>query len=204
MIARQFLTYTRSMAPAPSRLGIFSIEAWPAAGGGLLTGIAEPALAGTAPLRAPVKTVFLRLDAGGAVVCLIPYVGLEPEARSCAAALIAHELSVSETSLTIAGGGSDRGVVVADLHPTVERSLQALAAATRSLLVAAAAENWGLSARDCEAVDGEVHGPGRSVRYRDIAPEAALAAIPVRVTLRCGRGVRIAQARYQGIGDTSV
>lgn len=50
----------------PNPLGSASTETWPAAGGGLLVGIAAPELAGPVPLRMPLKTVLLRVAATAA------------------------------------------------------------------------------------------------------------------------------------------
>ena len=55
---QQLLAFNRT-DPQPdsyrSGLGVESIEAWAAAGGGLLVGIAEPAFGGDAPLRQAVS-----------------------------------------------------------------------------------------------------------------------------------------------------
>jgi isoquinoline 1-oxidoreductase subunit beta len=188
--ARRFRSPRSLAAPCSARMGIASIEAWPAAGGGLLVGLAEPMLAGDAPLRAPVKTMFLRLDGSGEIRCILPYVTVDTEISACIRALIAEELSVTEASVTVNDAVSI--FRIPDLHPSVERSLQALAAATRALLITAAAENWDLPAPACEANGGEVRSAGRSIGYREIAADAALAAVPRALRLRCGRPVFIA------------
>src|ERR1700754_266797 len=90
---------------SPARMApvrIAPVETWPAAGGGLLAGIAEPSLAGTAPHRATLKTVFLRVETSGRIELMLPYVRLDPEARRCARALVAQELAVPEGTIMLA------------------------------------------------------------------------------------------------------
>jgi len=189
-LALRFTAYSSTATPIPAKMGIASIEAWPAVGGGLLVGLAEPMLAGGAPLRTPIKTAFLRLDGGGALCCMLPYVALEAETCACIRALVAEELAVPESSITVTDAVSDFRIL--DLHPAVEQSLQALAATMRTLLIAAAAENWNRADRACEARNGAVWSAGRSVGYRDIAADAALTAVPRALRLRCGRSISIA------------
>ncbi|MDQ7251078.1 hypothetical protein [Dongia sedimenti] len=189
-LARRFTSRRSDMAPGASRMGIASIECWPAAGGGLLVGLADPMLAGDAPLRAPIKTVFLRLDGNGEIRCILPYVTVDAEPSACIRALIAEELAVSEGSVTVDDAASSYGIV--DLHPSVEHNLQVLAAATRALLIAAAADNWQIPALACEVQGGKVRSSGRAASYREIAVDAALAAVPRTLQLRCGRPVDIA------------
>ncbi len=73
------------------QLGLASIESWPAAGGGLLVGIADRARRhGAAP--SAIKTLFLHLDRGATVKLVVPYADLEPEAAHCMVALAAAEV----------------------------------------------------------------------------------------------------------------
>jgi isoquinoline 1-oxidoreductase beta subunit len=180
---RQFMA---DNAPS-SRFGVASIEAWPAAGGGLLVGKAEPAFVGAAPVRTSVKTVFLRLDRSGEILLMIPYVALEAETRACIRAVVSDELHISESAITVSDDRSGAGSRIIDLHPVAERSLQACAAAARALLLEAAAETWQVSSDRCETASGLIRTTGRAIAYRDLAAEAALASIPRRLSLRCGR-----------------
>jgi hypothetical protein len=185
---RQFMAFNTPL----SRLGVASIEAWPAAGGGLLVGMAEPTFAGAAPVRTPVKTVFLRLDGSGEILLMIPYVTLEPETRACIRTVVSDELHIPEGSITVSDDRSGAGIRIVDLHPVAERSLQACAAAARALLLEAAAEAWRVSSDRCETASGLIRTAGRAIAYRDLAAEAALASIPNRLRLRCGRFVDMA------------
>src|SRR5262245_24568269 len=131
------------------------VETWPAVGGGLLAGIAEPSLAGAVPQRALVKTVFLRIETSGRIHLMLPYVRLDPEARRCARALVARELAVSEGAITLAdaGGGAHIPHIV-DLGPSAERSLQSCGAAASELLRRAAAELWQTDIEACMTAHG--------------------------------------------------
>jgi hypothetical protein len=181
---------------ADGGLGLGSIEAWPAAGGGLLVGMAEPEFAGTAPLRRTVKTIFIRLSSGKPTTLLLPYVSLEAEAQRCIRALAAAELAVPEECIAVGSRDDDRNRVI-DLGPQAERSLQACAAVTRSLLTAAAAELWGVPVHRCHVAAGLVAGPdcGQIVQLGDVAADAALADLPDSVWLFSGRTLSLRAAK---------
>lgn len=173
-------------------LGIASIEAWPAAGGGLLVGMAEPAFAGTRPLRRTVKTVFLRIGAGSAITLILPYVSVESEARRCIRTLVAAELAMPEESIGVdfPEGARDR---IVDVGTQAERSLQACAAVTRTLLITAAAELWDVPNHRCRMSTGMIMGPeaAETIPISDIAADGALVGVPTSVRLLSGRKVSL-------------
>jgi len=155
------------------------VETWPAAGGGLLAGIAEPSLAGTAPHRTSVKTVFLRIETSGRIHLLLPYVRLDPEARRCARTLVAQALAVPEGDIFLADAGNGLHCpMIVDLGPAAERSLRSCAAAANELLRRAAAELWQTDIEDCMTAHGCVRAPGRAAAYGDLAADAALHEVP--------------------------
>lgn len=176
-------------------LGLASIETWPAAGGGLLVGMAEPEFAGAAPLRRTMKTVFIRVGIGSPVTLLLPYVSLEPEARHCIRALVADELAVPEECIALGSLEAERDCII-DLSRQAERSLQACAAVTRSLLIAAAAEAWCVSAHRSRISAGLIVGPGwgQILQPGDVAADAALLEIPESVWLSSGRNLSLRSA----------
>jgi isoquinoline 1-oxidoreductase subunit beta len=60
-----------------------------------------------------------------------------------------------------------------------------LGAKTRAMLIAAAAARWQVSPDECRAAKSVVYGPkNRSVRYADLAADAARQPIPAKVTLK--------------------
>ena len=184
---RRLIAYRSRRTPAQSGLGLESIEAWPAAGGGLLVGVAEAAFAGAAPLRPAVKTLFIRIDNTNRITMLLPYVALEEDVRDCIRTLVATELSVPERWLEIRDAGHGHAMV--DIGRQAEHSLQSCAAVVRTLLISAAAENWSLSPDLCHAAQGLVCGLDRTTGYGDVAADAALGVVPDLVRLRCGRHV---------------
>jgi isoquinoline 1-oxidoreductase beta subunit len=172
-----------------------SLEAWPAAGGGVLVGITNRALAGQAMLRSSIKTAFLRVDAGGLSTLIIPYVALVPEAAACGAALVAAELGVAEERVAVEHRNSPdpdcatpRRLWIVDLGPESESSLALLAAAAHALLIAAAAERWRIGAGACRTAGGVIlDQPGsRSLTFAQISQDAALQELPAIVRLRSG------------------
>jgi isoquinoline 1-oxidoreductase beta subunit len=63
--------------------------------------------------------------------------------------------------------------------------LRTAGAQARTMLVAAAAQTWGVSAADCQAAQGRVTGPqGRSLSYGELAASAARLPLPKDVALK--------------------
>jgi hypothetical protein len=123
-------------------LGVTSIEVWPAAGGGLLVGAAEPAFAGRSPPRRIIKTVFIRIDTADMITLMAPYVALEEEARYCLRALVAAELRIPESRICVDTISLDAGrhgcsaeaeirsrlPCIVDIGPQAELTVEACAA----------------------------------------------------------------------------
>ncbi|MBI5248663.1 MAG: xanthine dehydrogenase family protein molybdopterin-binding subunit [Desulfomonile tiedjei] len=72
-------------------------------------------------------------------------------------------------------------------------ALKKAGAATRELLVAAAASTWGVSVRECRAESGKVvHGPsGRSLLYGQLVEKAASMPVPHDVPLKKHRDFKV-------------
>jgi hypothetical protein len=172
-----------------------SLEAWPAAGGGVLVGITIRALAGEAMLRSAIKTAFLRVDAAGLPTLIIPYVALVPEAAACGAALVAAELGLAAERVAVEhrnGPESDRATPrrlwIIDLGPESECGLALLAAAAHALLIAAAAERWRIRTSACRTIGGSIVDAAglRTLTFAQVARDAALQDLPALVQLRSG------------------
>ena len=179
-------------------LGVASIEVWPAAGGGLLVGVAEPVFAGRTPSRRAIKTVFIRIDTADTITVMTPYVAMEEEARYCLRALVAAELSVIESRICFDTGrhscSADMQIrsglpCIVDIGPRAEHSAEACAAVARVMLVCAAAEIWELPTKLCHAVEGIIIGAtgDQVLRYGEVAVQAAWRKMPGSVKLRSGR-----------------
>jgi isoquinoline 1-oxidoreductase beta subunit len=73
-----------------------------------------------------------------------------------------------------------------------------LGAKTRAMLVAAAAERWQVAANQCRTENSVVYGPGnRSVRYGELATEAARKAVPDKVALKNASDFRLIGKRVK-------
>ena len=172
-----------------------SLQAWPAAGGGVLVGITIRTLCGEAMLRSAIKTAFLRIDAAGVSTLIIPYVALQPEAAACAAALVAAELGAAVPRVAVEhrgnlgpDPGAPRRLWIVKLGAESRRSLALLAAAAHALLIAAAAERWRMGVTACRATGGMIVDEAglRSLTFAQIARDAALQELPALVRLRSG------------------
>jgi len=186
----QVVAYCAVPDLAQGGFGAETVEAWPAAGGGLLVGIVEPAFAGAVPLRRTVKTIFIRIDDSDVIRVFLPYVALEDEARTCIRVLIAAELFVDERCIEIQTPAQPVGVIV-DIDPDAERSLRVCAAVARTRLVTAAAERLGLAIDLYQVSDGAVFGFDMCVPFRDVAADAALSDAPSSVRLHCGHTIAL-------------
>ncbi len=66
--------------------------------------------------------------------------------------------------------------------------MRAAAAVARTMLVAEAAERWGVDAGECDAADGRVRHRGRTLGFGDLAEAAAKRSVPSDAELRRGGG----------------
>jgi len=183
----------RTRLPGAGAIQAFSLEAWPAAGGGLLLGMIVPALASAAPLRHPIKNLFLRIDREGQTSVIVPYARFEPEVLICATELVGGELDVPSECIAVAHGvaAPDGMRTMADLCPAAELGLTLIAATARTLLQGAAAEAWNIATCDCGIEQGMVRGLGLQAVYADLAADAALIPLPAVVFLASGRPVAL-------------
>jgi hypothetical protein len=188
----------------PQHLGPASTEAWPAAGGGLLVGMAAPGLAGIAPPRMPLKTVFLRIGSEGDHRLILPYVRLEPETRECARVLSEIELGVPEGFFTISDRANEATAGLGDLAPDAEDNLRCCAAVARALLASAVANTWRIAMERCAPADRLLRPHIENGSVHAFAADAALCRMPRRIELRCGRSVDLAASCVRHDADTKV
>src|SRR3990170_7049951 len=166
------------------------------AGGGLLLGVHVPG--GKASALAPQAAafqpnVFLRIapDDGVTIWCARSDMG--QGVRTALPMIVAEELDADWGRVRVAQ---------ADAHPTsygrmmtVGSSsvrngawlpLRRAGAAAREMLVAAAAERWGVNASECVTEASRVTHPasGRSLRYGQVAEAASALPVPVSPTLK--------------------
>jgi hypothetical protein len=193
----QVVAYCAVPDLAQGWFGPETVEAWPAAGGGLLVGIVEPAFAGAAPLRRTVKTIFIRIDGSDVIRVILPYVALEDEARACIRFSIAAELCVDECRIKIETPDPAMvkpiGIII-DIDPDAENSLRVCAAVARTRLVSAMAERLGLALDLYQIADGAVFVSDACIPYSEIAADAASCDAPGVVQLHGGPWVALSKA----------
>jgi len=180
-----------------------------AVGGGLVLGIylptgkavAQENAPGSAAKEAPPRTpsAFLRIAPDDTITLVTPSVEMGQGGHTALPMILMEEL-----------GGDWRRLKVEDAPPTAlfnnplfrvqitagsfsvrgwYTELRRIGAAGREMLVAAAAQQWGVSAADCMAANSVItHAPsGRTCTYGSVASAAAVMSVPERPALKTGK-----------------
>jgi isoquinoline 1-oxidoreductase beta subunit len=177
------------------------LQAGAAAGGGLMLSLRLPFAKGDAEAAdadgfAP--NAFIRIQGDGQIVLTMPYVEMGQGTYTSIPMLIAEELEVDlkQVSLEHAPpneklyGNPLLGGIQATGNSNAIRAawqpLRQAGAIARAMLVAAAAKRWNVDTASCHGRSGEVlHAPtGRSIKYGDLAAEAARMPVPESVVLK--------------------
>jgi isoquinoline 1-oxidoreductase subunit beta len=186
-----------SAAPALSRRGF--LQAGAVAGGFMLSlhlPLAGDAAAGEAGGFAP--NAFVRIGQDGSVVLTQPYVEMGQGTYTSISMLIAEELEVELAQVRVEHAPADArrygnpllGGLQATGNSNAMRGawqpLRQAGAAARTMLVAAAAGRWNVDPATCRAQRGAVvHVPtGRTLRYGELAADAARMPVPDKVALK--------------------
>ncbi|WP_172151957.1 xanthine dehydrogenase family protein molybdopterin-binding subunit [Pseudomonas tumuqii] len=175
------------------------LKASAAVGGGLLISFALPGLMrgvqATEGAFAP--NAYVRIDRDGRIFLTIQPVEMGQGTYTSMPALIAEELEVGLDQVIIAHAPADDqryanpmlGFQVTGGSTSVPANwtpLREAGAAARILLVAAAAQQWGVAADSCKAQRGEVLHPtsGRKFGYGELADAAAKLPLPESLPLK--------------------
>ena len=172
-----------------------------AVGGSMVLNLSLPLGAGnTGSIEGSTRNALIRIDGDGKVFLTIPYLGTGQGIYISIPMLIAEELEVALDRIHLEHAPPKRGFAANDIsdaqaidNSTAPRSALKLlgeaGATARVMLIAAAAERWGVDARSCHAHDGEViHTPTwRKLRYGELAIDAAYMPIPNEVELKAPR-----------------
>ncbi len=159
--------------------------------GVLVVALPVPAFADAAGL---VPNVFVRVDADGRITATVARPDSGQGVRTVVAMLVAEELAVDLDAVHVeqapgdtARYGSQRVANSTSVRQMTEPLRQA-AATARCLLVAAAAQRWGVPAEGCRARDGfVVHPNRRRLPYSALVADAAAldpATVPVTLVPR--------------------
>lgn len=185
--------------PRLSRRGF--LHASVGAGGALLLGLRLPigrtaaVEASDASLFAP--NAFVQIDPGGQVTLTMSYVEMGQGTYTAIATLIAEELEVDPTTVRLRAAPPNEALYAnpllgvqatgnSDAMRGAWLPLRQAGAAARQMLVAAAAERWGVEPATCQARLGEVLHPatGRRLGYGALTAEAAKHRVPREVPLK--------------------
>lgn len=189
------------------------LQAWAAAGGGLVLGVAvdadaasakAPAITSNVPVRAgetqPRGTAFgayLSIRPDGSVLVTSPVIEMGQGAQSSVVAVLADELDADWRRVVVeeapVGQPYQRPDVTKYQLTSGSWSLRLwyapmrnAGAAAREMLVSAAARQWGVEPSSCETGAGRVSHPasGRSLGYGELASAAAALPVPQKPTLK--------------------
>ncbi len=163
------------------------LAAGAAVGGGLVLSLSLPL--GRSEAAAPesfAPNAFIRIGSDGEVVLTMPYVEMGQGTYTSIPMLIAEELEVNLKQVRLEHAPPNEKLYVNPLLGVQAtgnsnamrgawKPLREAGAAARTMLVAAAANRWGVDAKTCRAQDGEViHVPtGRKLTYGELADDAA-------------------------------
>lgn len=189
---------TRSL---PSRRAV--LQAALTAGSGLVLGFTLPALAATegGTFR---PDAFIRISTAGQVTLTLPFVEMGQGAFTAVSMLIAEELEIELRSISVEQAPPDEtrylnpllGVQATGGSTTMRamwKPMREAGAAARTMLVAAAAQQWKVDPTTCLAAQGAVHHPasGRSMPYGALAEAAARQTAPKAIFLKTPSAFRL-------------
>jgi len=176
------------------------LRAGAAASGALLLSFSLPFASGdgeAAKVETFVPNAFIRIGGDGEVVLTMPYVEMGQGTYTSIPMLIAEELEVDLKQVRLEHAPPNEklyvnpllGVQATGNSNAIRGAWQPLrqaGATARSMLVSAAAKRWKVDPSSCRAQSGEVlHVPtGRSVRYGELAVDAAGMPVPENVPLK--------------------
>jgi isoquinoline 1-oxidoreductase beta subunit len=177
------------------------LRAGAAAGGGLMLSLRLPFASGKAEAAdadgfAP--NAFIRIADDGQIVLTMPYVEMGQGTYTSIPMLIAEELEVDLKQVRLEHAPPNEqlygnpvlgGVQATGGSTTIRASwkpLRQAGAIARTMLVSAAAQRWNVDPASCRAQGGEVlhAATGRSIKYGDLAADAARIPVPESVMLK--------------------
>ena len=166
------------------------------AGGGILLGthidFGDDALAATATDFTP--NAFIRITPDGAVTIIAQNPEVGQGVKTMLPMIIADELDVD------AGGST--------ATPTHWNGMRRVGAAGRMMLVAAAAQTWGVPEAECETRSGVVHhrGSHRQLGYGALTAKAATLPAPdlATVPVKDPKEFRIIGTRVRGVDNHAI
>jgi len=202
-----------TLPPALDRRSFLKVSAL--AGGGLMVGLrwgASEALAQTAaPATNFVPNAFISITPNGAVALIAPNSEMGQGAKTALPMIIAEELDVPWSSVTIYQGDLNpaygrQAAVGSGSTPGNYAPLRQAGAGARALLVAAAAQTWGVPESECTTANGVVlhAASNRTAKYGDLVAKAATLPPPVSVTLKDPNNFKLLGTRVPGVDNSKI
>jgi isoquinoline 1-oxidoreductase beta subunit len=171
-----------------------------ATGGGLLLSLRLPLASGQAAAADAgtfTPNAFIRIGSDGQIVMTMPYVEMGQGTYTSIPMLIAEELEVELEQVRLEHAPPNErlyanpllGVQATGNSNAIRgawKPLREAGAAARTMLVAAAAKRWNVDPAACRAERGQVlhAATGRSIRYGELAADAACIPVPEKLTLK--------------------
>lgn len=172
----------------------FFLQVSALAGGGMLIGLKlDPAFAATlTPEEADALTAFISISADDVITIMAQNPEIGQGIKTMLPMLIADELDVEWSAVRVEQAGLDtdkyRGQFAGGSFATGMHymPMRQAGATGRAMLVAAAAQEWGVAAGECETEAGVVHHrpSGRQATYGELASAAATMPVPDAESLR--------------------
>lgn len=174
-----------------------------AAAGGMLIGFSLSGSARAAAL-APKPNAFVRIDADGRITLILPYAEMGQGSYTAQAQILAEELEVELHAVTLQAAPPDESLYASPLF--LEQitggsgslrgawmTMRAAGAATRMMLLEAAARRWKVRSSACVAGNNRVTHPasGRSFGYGELAADAAKLPVPTAPALKSPGSFRL-------------
>ena len=179
------------------------LKAGALAGGGLVIGFTLPLAGRQAQAAGDFQpSAFLRVDANGDVTVICGRSEMGQGVSTAIPMLIAEELDADWTRVRVEQAPVAKAYVnpILGFYATGNSTsvmghwepMRRAGAAARAMLVAAAADTWGVSPGECHTEPGAVVGPGgRRLGYGELADKAGTLPVPDSPTLKDPKDFRI-------------
>jgi isoquinoline 1-oxidoreductase beta subunit len=197
------------MSSQPTRRNFLKVSA--AAGGGLMLGFsfltscedkAAKASAAVPELVMPEKWTelsgYIQIGDNGVVTIQSPNPEIGQNVKTSMPMLIAEELDVDWSQVVVEQGKLDTENFTRQIAGGSQsirhgwEPLRKAGATVRHMLVAAAAQQWGVDAAGLTTANGIISGPdGKTIGYGEVAELAATLAVPAEVTLKDPKDFKI-------------
>jgi isoquinoline 1-oxidoreductase subunit beta len=201
MDTEAFAYFGPNILAEPSQNGVSRrafLKASAAAGGGLLLSFALDCGEGDAAAGTFAPNAFIRIDRDSAVTLVMPQVEMGQGTYTSMPMLIAEELEVELSQVRLEHAPADEKLYGNPGLRSTQRTggstsvrafwepLRRAGATARNLLIAAAAQTWGVDLDTCRAEKGEViHGPtNRRINYGNLVETASTLPVPEKVALK--------------------